>query len=375
MTAQRLHYAATAALLFVAVLLGFATCYQSMLHASRAERTQSMALEQRQRVLMLAALVQRADDSARSQALVELRRLLDIQDALTDDHPESLSLLDLDRGRKLLTETPFALDERTRRFADAVHGIAASNDAWGRPSPHVDALVDKALDELAEGFGRLALVAVDANKEEQRRLLQLQYAFFLAVAAILLYQFFVLVRPLSLQTERALEGLAQARERLEACVGHDELTGLFNRLRLEEALNREIVYVQSYGTRLSAVCLDVDRFKEVNAALGQLGGNEVLKSLAELMRDKLPKADALYRFSGEKFVVLAPHVGLKHAAVLAEKLRRLVAGHVFPHETRLTISLGVAECRADEDMEAFLARLNAAVRTAREKGMNRIAAG
>ncbi|EPR35084.1 diguanylate cyclase [Alkalidesulfovibrio alkalitolerans DSM 16529] len=375
MTAQRLHYAATAALLFVAVLLGFATCYKSMLHASRAERTQSMAMEQQQRVLMLAALVQRADDPSRSQTLVETRRLLEAQDALTSGHPDSLSLPDLDRARKLLAENPFALDERTRRFADAVRAIAASDDAWGRPSPRIDALVDKAVDELAEGFGRLALVAVDANKEEQRRLLQLQYAFFLAVAAILLYQFFVIVRPLSLQAEKTLAALNQARERLDACVGHDDLTGLFNRLRLEEALSREIVYVQSYGTKLSAVCLDVDHFKEVNSALGQLGGNEVLKSLAELLQGKLTKADALYRFSGEKFVILAPHVGLKQAAVLAEKLRRLVAGHVFPHKTRLTISLGVAECRADEDMEAFLARLNAAVRTAREKGMNRVAAG
>jgi diguanylate cyclase (GGDEF)-like protein len=334
-----------------------------------------MAMEQQQRVLMLAALVQRADDPSRSQTLVETRRLLEAQDALTSGHPDSLSLPDLDRARKLLAENPFALDERTRRFADAVRAIAASDDAWGRPSPRIDALVDKAVDELAEGFGRLALVAVDANKEEQRRLLQLQYAFFLAVAAILLYQFFVIVRPLSLQAEKTLAALNQARERLDACVGHDDLTGLFNRLRLEEALSREIVYVQSYGTKLSAVCLDVDHFKEVNSALGQLGGNEVLKSLAELLQGKLTKADALYRFSGEKFVILAPHVGLKQAAVLAEKLRRLVAGHVFPHKTRLTISLGVAECRADEDMEAFLARLNAAVRTAREKGMNRVAAG
>ncbi len=375
MTAQRLHYAATAALLFVAVLLGFATCYKSMLHASRAERTQAMALEQQQRVLRLATLAQRTDDSSRSQALVETRRLLEAHDALTADNQETLALGEMERAKALLEKEPYALTERTRRFADDIRAVVEAGGAAASPSPRVDDLVDTALTALAEGFGRLAHIAVDDNREEQRRLLKLQYAFFLAAAAILLYQFFVVVRPLSLQAEKTLAALNQARERLDACVGHDDLTGLFNRLRLEEALSREIVYVQSYGTKLSAVCLDVDHFKEVNSALGQLGGNEVLKSLAELLQGKLTKADALYRFSGEKFVILAPHVGLKQAAVLAEKLRRLVAGHVFPHKTRLTISLGVAECRADEDMEAFLARLNAAVRTAREKGMNRVAAG
>jgi len=365
MNAQRIHYAVTAAVLFFAVLFGFATGYKALSQASQAGALRDLALEQRARVLRMAALLGRTESASRAELAVEARRMQEAQDRLEAEQPDALALRSLPEAVAVLDARPLQTAERARRFLRAAQEPSAPDRAAAL------ALQDEALAGLSEGYARLAQALAEWNEAQQTRLLKHQYGAFLVVLAALFYQFFVIVRPLSQAHEEAAAELTTAREQLRALEGHDHLTGLPGRERLEENLAREIEYVRRYGTTLSAVAMDVDEFRKVNRRVGQLGGDEVLRELGGLLAANLRKADAVYRFSGEKFILLAPHVDGEKALLLAEKLRLLVEGAEFRDGVRLTLSLGVAECRPDEDLESFLARLDEGLELAKAAGMNR----
>lgn len=367
MNAQRIHYAATAALLFFAVLFGFVTGFKALSLGSQAGHLRDLAQEQRARTLRMAALLGRDEPSARAELKVEARRMEEAQTLIEAVDPERLSLRHLPQAVEILDAKPLKNAERSRAFI-----LAAQEAAAGKGD--AQALRAEALGVLSEAYARLSVAVTEWDKTEQEKLLKRQYAAFLVVLAALFYQYFVIVRPLSLSQEGAEAELARARAEVEACVGHDPLTGLPSRARLEESLAREVEYVRRYGTTLSAIAMDIDEFRKVNQKLGQLGGDEVLKEFAALLTANLRKADVMHRFTGEKFILLAPHVDGARAMQLAEKLRQLVAGAEFLKGARLTVSLGVAECRQGEDLEAFLARLDEALDLAKAAGMNRAVA-
>lgn len=365
---QRAHYAVTAALLFFAVLFGFVTGFKALTLRSQAGRLQELATEQRARTLRMTVLLGRQDASARAELKVEARRMEDAQNLLLAANPDALSLSQLPQAVEILDAKPLKLREKAQGFMAGAAEFASGGKV------DVAALQAGGLGAVSEGYARLTQAVAEDDKARQEHLLKYQYGAFLAVIAVLFYQFFVLVRPLSLAHERSEADLARAREELEASVGHDPLTGLPNRVRLEESLAREVEFVRRYGTTLSAIVMDVDEFRKVNQKQGQLGGDEVLKELAVLLTTNLRKADIVHRFSGEKFILLVPHVPEERAMQVAEKLRGLVEGAEFRNGTRLTVSLGVAECRQGEDLEGFLARLDAALELAKAAGMNRAVA-
>ncbi len=290
----------------------------------------------------------------------------DAQKLLLAQDADTLSFAGIPQAREILESKPLKLKERAAAFAAGAVAVASGGEA------NVQALQNEGVGAVSEGFIRLALIVHEQDKELQEKLLKYQYGSFLAVIAVIFYQFFVIVRPLSQAQDRTEGELARLREELDACVGHDPLTGLPNRVRLEETMSREVEFVRRYGTTLSAIVMDVDEFRKVNQKLGQLGGDEVLKELADLLAVNLRKADIVHRFSGEKFILLIPHVPEERAAQVAEKLRTLVEGAEFRNGTKLTVSLGVAECRQEEDLEGFLARLDEALELAKAAGMNRV---
>ena len=136
------------------------------------------------------------------------------------------------------------------------------------------------------------------------------------------------------------------RERYEdllARSGRDTLTGVFDRARMEIDAPEMIRESLQSGKAISTIILDVDHFKSVNDRFGHLQGDEVLKALAELLRNSIREEDRLYRFGGEEFVVMLPRLDHLRAMERAEHLRRLVAATLStPDRVPVTISCGVA---------------------------------
>lgn len=136
--------------------------------------------------------------------------------------------------------------------------------------------------------------------------------------------------------------LAQANHALEQLARRDALTGIANRLAVNERLQQEQVRTQRYHQPFSVLMLDVDHFKRVNDTYGHAAGDEVLKLIAGLMQQQIRASDFCGRMGGEEFLVLLPDTAHHEAMLVAEKLRLAVQHAATPIEQNITISVGVA---------------------------------
>jgi two-component system cell cycle response regulator len=160
----------------------------------------------------------------------------------------------------------------------------------------------------------------------------------------------------------------------------DPLTGLFNRRYMERHLGTLVEKSAGRGKSLSVLILDIDYFKSVNDRFGHDAGDDVLREFADRMRTCVRGIDLACRHGGEEFVVVMPDTDLSVATMVAERIRRKIAGDPFPvqrgtRSIEVTISIGIA-ARTDpkEDATAFLKRADEALYRAKRDGRNRVVA-
>ena len=172
----------------------------------------------------------------------------------------------------------------------------------------------------------------------------------------------------------------ELREQLAQRAITDPLTGLRNRRYLDEYLAAELARIRRYGGQCALTLIDVDNFKNYNDTLGHLAGDDVLRSLADVLQEHLRVSDVAARYGGEEFAVMMVNIDRGEAVEAAERLRRVVEGHDFPREEiqptgNLTVSLGVAACPADGDTADELMRgADEALYRAKREGKNRVRA-
>jgi len=164
-------------------------------------------------------------------------------------------------------------------------------------------------------------------------------------------------------------------EQLRFLADHDPLTGLVNRRRLEEELLRLEAYASRYDEPLTLLVLDLDQFKFHNDTLGHNAGDELIRTVARALRERLRETDVLARLGGDEFAVLLPRTGEKAASAVAEELleavRRaelVVAGRVV----RVTASAGLAVLtEPGVSGEELMARADLAMYEAKDRGRDR----
>jgi len=123
----------------------------------------------------------------------------------------------------------------------------------------------------------------------------------------------------------------------------DALTGLLNRMYLDERLPEEIRRSNREGFPMSFLMIDVDKFKSYNDDFGHTEGDKALKLVAECLKNTLRGADVAVRYGGEEFSILLPQTASDGALAIAERIREKVASTEFPNR-QVTISVGVASC-------------------------------
>lgn len=166
-------------------------------------------------------------------------------------------------------------------------------------------------------------------------------------------------------TERKL-----AEERIERLAHFDTLTGLPNRVKLEECAARLLQQAQGSGKRLALLFLDLDRFKDINDCLGHSVGDALLVHLARRLHAILQADDVLARLGGDEFIFLLQG----DDALCVQKILELVAEPfaIGQHELSVSASIGVALYPQDgRDLETLVRCADAALYQAKQNGRNR----
>lgn len=152
----------------------------------------------------------------------------------------------------------------------------------------------------------------------------------------------------------------------------DALTGAFNRRHLDEVLALAALQAQRRPPKRALLVVDVDHFKRINDGRGHADGDETLRNLVCVLRQRLRRSDRLFRMGGEEFVVVLDDTQSAEALQLAEALRQRVESEALLPGLVVTISVGVSVQRPEEPAEAWLGRADDALYRAKRQGRNRV---
>lgn len=166
-----------------------------------------------------------------------------------------------------------------------------------------------------------------------------------------------------------------ATERLHSEVSflatHDSLTNALTRRHLNAVCAIELDRSQRHGRSMALLIMDLDHFKAVNDTHGHLRGDRVLVDFVATANRLLRRPDQLARFGGEEFVALLPETSLEEALGVAERIRHACA--LPSPEIACTVSIGVTTNHtAGDTVDTLIARADAAMYQAKEKGRNRV---
>ncbi len=170
-------------------------------------------------------------------------------------------------------------------------------------------------------------------------------------------------------TQRTL-ALRSSNEELEYLANTDRLTGVCNRRALDVALATELDRARRYESSLSLLFFDLDHFKRVNDVHGHVVGDRVLRDFVSQVRAMLRDTDILGRWGGEEFIVVCPETKAGDIMHLAERIRTKIEGFKFAGAGSVTVSIGIAELSANDDVRDLIDRADQALYEAKRGGRN-----
>ena len=156
---------------------------------------------------------------------------------------------------------------------------------------------------------------------------------------------------------------------------NDPLTGLSNRRVFEERMPGMMSSAIRYKNPLTMLSMDLDKFKQINDNLGHTTGDEVLKTVATVLKNGIRTSDLLVRMGGDEFILILDNTDRFNAQILAERLCRAVDGlDIWADEnTKLGISIGLAQLEEGETLQNWLERADDILYHAKAEGRSRVA--
>ena len=171
---------------------------------------------------------------------------------------------------------------------------------------------------------------------------------------------------------RDLRARKQAEQHIRFLAHHDALTGLPNRNAFNKRLDREIDEVLSTGARLAVLCLDLDRFKDINDVFGHAVGDQMLQVFGNRVTALLESGQTMARLSGDEFAIILPHLSSpatagRIAENILQELRRAMT--TADADSSLATSIGIAVCPDDAtDRQTLMSHADTALYRAKNEG-------
>ena len=180
------------------------------------------------------------------------------------------------------------------------------------------------------------------------------------------------------ETSCELDAIRESLNSAQQRANTDMLTDLPNRRAFDEFLRVSQISAMESGEPLSLLMLDIDHFKKCNDNFGHGVGDQVLRLIANVLRERLRESDLPARYGGEELIAVLPGAGRDLSRAVAEQIRRSVAecritrrstGELLP---TITVSIGVAQFRPGESVAELIERCDAALYLAKRTGRNRV---
>lgn len=168
----------------------------------------------------------------------------------------------------------------------------------------------------------------------------------------------VALQAVQVALEAAQTELVHVISKLNGLAVTDGLTGLKNRRVFHERLAEEVARAFRYGAKLSLLLLDVDEFRQHNEDAGLVAGDNILKRVADALRQHARETDIIARCGGDEFALILPSTGATGAILSAERLGTNIEGKVGP-DPAITVSFGAATLSPPPNLEANVAGLSA----------------
>ena len=180
------------------------------------------------------------------------------------------------------------------------------------------------------------------------------------------------------ESTRELDAIRDSLNKSEERAKTDTLTDLPNRRALDEFFLKAQIASMEKGEPLSVLLIDIDHFKMFNDNFGHGVGDQVLRLMANVLRERLREYDLPARYGGEELIAVLPGADLATCAAVAERIRRLISecritrrstGEILPS---ITVSIGVGQFQFGESMADLIDRCDRALYLAKRTGRNRV---
>jgi diguanylate cyclase (GGDEF)-like protein len=283
--------------------------------------------------------------------------------AILDDVDYGVVVLDQDRRAQFINRA----FRRTWRVPDAV---AESNPPFVKLMYHGRGMAAYAVspDQMGDYVARqMALIRTGEHRPLNIRL---------ANGEVLQFRCKALPGGGRLLSYGDVSDLVHRADTLERLASIDGMTGLYNRRRFLALVQSEWSRFKRYGRPLSMLMVDIDLFKSVNDRYGHDVGDEVIKTIADILEKNKRSSDIAGRLGGEEFALLLPEATLDQACIAGERFRRLVAESAVAangHTILVTVSVGISCAHKDmSGIDELMKQADLALYDAKHAGRNRV---
>lgn len=166
---------------------------------------------------------------------------------------------------------------------------------------------------------------------------------------------------------------AKHHQQLELTSKTDSLTGLYNRRYMEKSIQEEYDKYQRTNLEFSVIIVDIDLFKRINDMYGHAGGDYLLKSVSEDLRNFVRESDVVARWGGDEFLLLLPKTNGENAVALAERISKNVEQSKYIYENKtleVTLTLGVSVVSPDDTVASIIKKADMVMYQGKRAGRN-----